>query len=326
MSDITLVRDIRELRADDLDIGYEARARTGHGSSAPDAPVLQADDPRLTTIVSLLKKYGGVILSGPPGTSKSWLAGQVADHITGRDEERRADIQFHASYQFEDFMEGYRPKADGSGFVPRDGVFLRLALEARKWPDDDFVIVIDELSRADVGRVFGEALTYIEQSKRGQTFTLPSGRMCSIPKNLHLIATMNPLDRGVDEVDAAFERRFAKFDMPPSRDELEKMLDRNGLDDDLRRRLLAWFSRINAQADRTPAAAVGHAYFLHVVDADTLREVWEYQLKYHVDRAFRYDPDTRTEMVNGWRAIFEGLPGDEEVGAAAEDEQHAEST
>ncbi len=312
MSDITLVRDFRELKANELDIGYEARARTGHGSSAPDAPVLQADDPRLATIVSLLQRFGGVILSGPPGTSKSWLAGQVADRITGGDETRRADIQFHASYQFEDFMEGYRPKSDGSGFEPRDGVFLDLVEEAHKRPDEDFVIVIDELSRADVGRVFGEALTYIERSKRGQTFKLPSGRTCSIPLKLRLIATMNPLDRGVDEVDAAFERRFAKVDMPPSPVELEKMLDRNDLQDELRRRLLAWFNRINKRADRTPAAAVGHAYFHDVVDADSLQEVWEYQLKYHVDRAFKYDPDTRTEMVNGWRAIFEGRPGDAE--------------
>jgi len=232
--------------------------------------------------------------------------------MTGGDNTRRADIQFHASYQFEDFMEGYRPKDDGTGFVPRDGVFLRMVREAQKRPHDAFVVVIDELSRADVGRVFGEALTYIERSKRGQTFQLPSGKDCSIPMNLHLIATMNPLDRGVDEVDAAFERRFAKVDMQPDRDSLAEILDRNGLDAGIRRRLLAWFGRINSRAAQTPAAAVGHAYFADVVDATTLQEVWDYQLKYHVDRAFRYDPDTRTEIINGWSAMFEGPPEDEQ--------------
>lgn len=316
MPDVALVQDARELTADDLDIGYVHKAQVSHGSSAPDAPVLQADDPRLDKVLRLLRRFGGVILSGPPGTGKSWLAGQIADKIAGGHDDHRADIQFHASYQFEDFMEGYRPKKDGSGFEPRPGVLLNLVKKATEHPDMDYVIVIDELSRADVGRVFGEALTYIERSKRGQTFTLPSGDSCSIPLNLYLIATMNPLDRGVDEVDAAFERRFAKVDMPPSRELLEEILDRNGFpDEDVQRRLLGWFSKINARAVQTPAAAVGHAYFADVVDPETLQDVWDYQLKYHVARAFRYLPETHTEMVNGWASIFEVALDDQKQSA-----------
>jgi 5-methylcytosine-specific restriction protein B len=305
MADVTLLKGIRELSADDLDIGYAHRAQVSHGSSAPDAPVLDSEDPRLKKILRLLRRFGGVILSGPPGTGKSWLAGQIADRITEGKNDRRADIQFHASYQFEDFIEGYRPKEDASGFEPRDGVFLRLVQEATKHSSENYVIVIDELSRADVGRVFGEALTYIERSKRGQTFVLPSGKRCSIPLNLYLIATMNPLDRGVDEVDAAFERRFAKVEMPPRRDLLEELLDRNGFTEEtVQRRLLGWFSKINSRSAQTPAAAIGHAYFIDVVDPETLQEVWDYQLKYHVERVFKYEPETRTEIINGWTDIF----------------------
>lgn len=305
MPDVTAVKNVRKLTADDLDIGYAHQGQVAHGSSAPDTPLLEPDDPRLVTILKLLKRFGGVILSGPPGTSKSLLAGQIADKIADGHADRRADIQFHASYQFEDFMEGYRPKDDASGFVRRSGVFLRLVEEANDHPKIDYVIVIDELSRADVGRVFGEALTYIERSKRGQTFELPSGTSCSIPTNLYLIATMNPLDRGVDDVDAAFERRFAKVDMPPRRELLDEMLDRNGfVDEAVHRRLLGWFSKINTRAAQIPAAAVGHAYFADVSDPDELQEIWDYQLKYHVDRAFKYDQSARAEMVNGWFDIF----------------------
>lgn len=316
---VAVVPNIRTLDADDLRIGYTARAQSSHGSSAPDAPTLQEDDPRLAEILKLLQRFGGVILTGPPGTSKSWLAGQIADRMTGGDNSRRADIQFHASYQFEDFMQGYRPKKDGNGFELHDGVFLRMARKANKNREAKYVVVIDELSRADVGRVFGEALTYIERSKRGQTFQLPSGEDFSIPMNLYLIATMNPLDRGVDEVDAAFERRFAKVDMPPRSDLLDEILGRNELDPRIKRRLLGWFNRINTRASQNPAAAVGHAYFYDVVDATTLQEVWDYQLKYHVDRAFKYDPDTRAEIGKGWASIFEVLPEDEESAVPSDD-------
>ena len=312
---VTIVRDVRRLNADDLGVGYAARAETSPGSSAPDAPALQPDDPRLANVRRLLERYGGVLLSGPSGTGKSMLAGQIADQITQTEKSRQAYIQFHASYQFEDFMEGYRPRTDGTGFEQRDGVFLRM-VKAAQHDGRPHVLVIDELSRADVGRVFGEALTYIERSKRGQHFLLPSGAHLYIPTNLYVIATMNPLDRGVDEVDAAFERRFAKIDMQPDRAALEDILRVNGLDTDLVRRLLAWFSRVNSSATHNPASAVGHAYFADAVDAESLRDVWDYQLQYLVARAFQYDPDGRADVTKGWFSIFDHAPEDEVIQSA----------
>jgi 5-methylcytosine-specific restriction enzyme B len=320
MPNAHVTRKVRTLDADELGVGYAARAEESPGSSAPDAPILRVSDPRLAEAIRLLRQFGGLILSGPPGTSKSWLAAQLADRLSEGDPSRREFIQFHASYQFEDFMEGFRPKKDGSGFEPREGVFLRMSKAANLDPEHIYVIVIDELSRADVGRVFGEALTYIERSKRGLTFTLPSGSSCSIPINLYIIATMNPLDRGVDEVDAAFERRFAKWDMPPDADRLEDILDRNALDEAIRRRLGAWFRRINGRSSTNPAAAVGHAYFSDVVDTQSLQDVWEYQLKYLVDRAFQYDPEGRNETVRGWKAIFASTPEGSDQDASTADE------
>lgn len=292
------------LNAEDLGIGYAAAAENFHGTSEPDADHLESTDPKMKEIERLLDRFGGVILAGPPGTSKSLLAGQAADILTDGNNERREDVQFHPSYQFEDFMEGYRPDPKGGGFELRDGTLLRLAKRAHDHPDETHVLVIDELSRADAGRVFGEALTYIEKSKRFQEFSLPSDRKFSIPTNFYIIATMNPYDRGVDDIDIAFERRFARIDMQPSREALIDILDHSGFPDDaVRRRLLAWFDRINKKAKDNPSAAIGHAYFAGVSDISSLRDIWNYQLKYHVERAFKLDKQSRDEIVDGWGQI-----------------------
>lgn len=108
--------------------------------------------------------------------------------------------------------------------------------------------------------------------------------------------------------------------MGPSVERLEDILDKNGLDEDIRRRLIGWFRRTNGRASTSPAAAVGHAYFSDVVDAQSLQDAWDYQLKYLVDRAFQYDPDSRSEVVSGWEAIFTALPAEPSQGTSGGDE------
>lgn len=298
---------VRELTAEELGIDLPASALN---TTTPDAalPDLPDNDPFVLKVLRLLNKFGGVILTGPPGTSKSMRANEVARKLTDGPE-NRGFVQFHASYQYEDFITGYVPDEEGSGFKSRPAIFLQACKRAEAIAPKRFVLVIDEFSRADVGRVFGEALTYVERSKRGEAFTVASGKQYSVPDNLLIIATMNPYDRGVDEVDAAFERRFAKISMEPDRDILIEMLAAKGLIEPVRTRVVAWFDFMGTLRRDTPMAAVGHAYFADVPDVESLREVWEHQLQFHVDRAFRNNSELREQVVTQWRKIFNDVPG-----------------
>lgn len=271
-----------------VELGIESKPRDAVASNP-----LQSDDIKTGSaseieakIIEALELYSGVILSGAPGTSKSYYAEKVASLLTKGDYERMRFTQFHASYQFEDFIQGYTPDPEGGSFKQKDGIFLSLCKDALDDPDNNYVVIIDELSRGDSCRVFGEALTYIEKTKRGRYFYLPSGDQMTIPSNVYVIATMNPIDRGADEVDVAFGRRFATIDMEPSIPLLENRLKENGIEDELRGKLIQWFSDTNGICKKLELAGVGHAYFWNVKDVDSLRKAWNLQVKHHLRRSF----------------------------------------
>ena len=216
----------------DLPPATTGRIESMDWDDVPAQSLIEDDDNVLTSVQDLLNVYGGVLFTGPPGTSKSFYAEEIALKLAGAPERVRM-LQFHPSYGYEDFVEGYVAEADGYVLKPKH--FLLACQAATQDPErKTHVLVIDELSRADPGRVFGEALTYLEKSKRGKRFQLASGRELSVPDNLVVLATMNPNDRGVDDVDAAMSRRFGKFRMSPSESILVQFLIDAGMKDGLR--------------------------------------------------------------------------------------------
>lgn len=294
---------VRELTADQLGLVPPSVAQAMAQPSVPDPLLLEINetDGRLQEVLALLEDdYAGVILTGPPGTGKSWYAKQIATYLAEGDPERVRFLQFHSSYQYEDFVEGYVPSEDGFEILPKH--LLEMCAIAQEYSSGRCVLVIDELSRSDPARVFGEALTYIEMTYRDRPFRLSSLREVSIPRNLFIVATMNPLDRGVDEVDAAFERRFAKIAMDPDPAVLERWLIEKDVGEGLRVRILEFFDFL--QRNENPYTKVGHAYFRTVHDEASLRRLWKHQLRFHQERAYRLIGNEFNEVAQEWNRLF----------------------
>ena len=267
----------------------------------------------LQEVIDLLWERKQLIFYGPPGTGKTYLARAIARHVT--DTENVKLVQFHPAYSYEDFFEGYRPAApsdDGRvGFALTPGPFRRLVEAARENPSTPYVLIIDEINRANLAKVFGELYFLLEYRDETIDLLYASGDEAgfSLPDNLFLIGTMNTADRSIALVDAAMRRRFAFVQLHPDTEPtaglLRAWLDRLGHPSEVADLLEA----LNARID-DPDFRIGPSYLMRPSvhrDITGLERVWrtailplleEHHFGEDVDIAARYGvPSLRASLA-----------------------------
>ena len=238
------------------------------------------------TLVNLIRTKKNIILQGAPGVGKTYAAKRLAYSMMGvKDQNRVMMVQFHQSYSYEDFIEGYRPAANG--FVLNKGAFYKFCKAAEMDDENEYFFIIDEVNRGNLSKIFGELFMLIESDKRGiQLQLLYSGEKFAVPKNVYIIGMMNTADRSLALLDYALRRRFAFYEMRPGFDADGFRDYRMGLGSEKFDRLIHCVESLNhviaTDESLGDGFCVGHSYFCNLtaekVTDRALSAIVEYEL------------------------------------------------
>ena len=243
---------------------------------------------RYDATVGVLRAKKNIILQGAPGVGKTFAAKRLAYSMMGvKDASRVMLIQFHQSYSYEDFIEGYRPS--GQGFELVKGAFYSFCKKAADDEDNEYFFIIDEINRGNLSKIFGELFMLIESDKRGPKNKLQllySRELFHVPRNVHIIGMMNTADRSLAMLDYALRRRFAFVELRPAFDSDGFREHCSGLDnprfDALVREVESLNRAIAEDESLGEGFCIGHSYFCNMKPEDctdaALASIVDYEL------------------------------------------------
>lgn len=244
-----------------------------------------------------VERKGQAVIYGPPGTGKTFTAKLLAKHLTGGGDGFIELIQFHPTYAYEDFIQGIRPKSreDGKLTYPLvQGRFLDFCDEARLCKGT-CVLILDEINRANLSRVFGELMYLLEY--REESIPLAAGERFSIPGNVRIIGTMNTADRSIALVDHALRRRFAFLELSPNYTVLEKFHAANGYP---AAGLIETLKQVNRQIGDAHYM-LGISFFLRSDIKDQIEDVWRMEIEPYLEEYF-FDQNSKVDEFR-WEKI-----------------------
>lgn len=253
-------------------------------------------------LVAVLKNKKNIILQGPPGVGKTFAARRLAWSIMGEEDNSRIKfIQFHQNYSYEDFIMGYKPTENG--FELKKGVFYEFCKTAENDPGRDYFLIIDEINRGNMSKIFGELLMLIENDYRGKSISLAyDDREFLVPKNLYIIGMMNTADRSLAMIDYALRRRFSFFSMEPGfKSEGFKKYQEN-LANEKFTQVIEKIGKLNEEIIKDESLGrgfvIGHSYFCgkEVCEQDWLESVIEFEILPML-REYWFDDETK---ANEW--------------------------